>query len=266
MRAVVAAKINGHDARFILDSGGFYSMMSSAAAAEFNLKLGAAAPGGVTVRMISGNVGVLGTVVKDFELEGLRIPNVEFLVGGPEMGADNIGLLGQNFLEKFDVEYDLARGMVRLFKVEGCENTVMAYWVRPGEAYSMIDIARTNPGEPHTIGTVSANGKQVRALFDTGAPHSMMDRRAARNAGVDLQAPGVTPGGEHRGVKTYMAPFKSFRVGDGEEIKNPRLKVVDMDLPNTEMLIGIDFFLSHRIFVANSQHKMYLTYNGGVRS
>jgi tetratricopeptide (TPR) repeat protein len=29
-------------------------------------------------------------------------------------------------------------------------------------------------------------------------------------------------------------------------------------------LIGADFFLSHRLFVANSQHKMYITYNGGA--
>jgi tetratricopeptide (TPR) repeat protein len=30
-----------------------------------------------------------------------------------------------------------------------------------------------------------------------------------------------------------------------------------------DMLIGADFFLSHRIYVASSQHKLYFTYNGG---
>ena len=29
------------------------------------------------------------------------------------------------------------------------------------------------------------------------------------------------------------------------------------------MLIGADFFLSHRIYVASSQRKLYFTYNGG---
>ena len=29
------------------------------------------------------------------------------------------------------------------------------------------------------------------------------------------------------------------------------------------MLLGADFFLSHRILVSNSQHKLYFTYNGG---
>jgi hypothetical protein len=29
-----------------------------------------------------------------------------------------------------------------------------------------------------------------------------------------------------------------------------------------DMIIGADFFLSHRIYVASSQHKLYFTYNG----
>ena len=29
------------------------------------------------------------------------------------------------------------------------------------------------------------------------------------------------------------------------------------------MLLGADFFLSHRIYVANSRDKLYFTYNGG---
>jgi tetratricopeptide (TPR) repeat protein len=37
--------------------------------------------------------------------------------------------------------------------------------------------------------------------------------------------------------------------------------VVDMD--GVDMLIGIDFFLSHRIYVARSQNRILFTYNGG---
>jgi len=29
------------------------------------------------------------------------------------------------------------------------------------------------------------------------------------------------------------------------------------------MLIGADFFLSHRVYVASSQNRLYFTYNGG---
>jgi hypothetical protein len=41
------------------------------------------------------------------------------------------------------------------------------------------------------------------------------------------------------------------------------VRIADFELRDADMLIGADFFLSHHIFVSNSQHKLYLTYNGG---
>ncbi len=29
------------------------------------------------------------------------------------------------------------------------------------------------------------------------------------------------------------------------------------------MILGGDFFVSHHVYVSNSQHKLYFTYNGG---
>jgi hypothetical protein len=63
-------------------------------------------------------------------------------------------------------------------------------------------------------------------------------------------------------VQTWIAPFASFRIGD-EEIRNTHLRIGDTGLRDVDMLIGADFFLSHRIYVASSQHKLYFTYNGG---
>jgi hypothetical protein len=59
-----------------------------------------------------------------------------------------------------------------------------------------------------------------------------------------------------------IAPFQSFRIG-GEEIRNTRLRIGDTGLDDVDMLLGADFFLSHRIYVANSQNKVYFTYKGG---
>ncbi len=92
--------------------------------------------------------------------------------------------------------------------------------------------------------------------------------KAAARAGVKPDTPGVVEAGYSSGigrgrVKTYIAPFSSFKVGDGEEIKNARLRIADIDLDEGDMLLGADFFLSHHVFVANSQHRLYLTYNGG---
>src|SRR5262249_18624107 len=42
-----------------------------------------------------------------------------------------------------------------------------------------------------------------------------------------------------------------------------RLRVGDFHDDEAEMLIGIDFFLSHRIYVSKRQRRMFFTYSGG---
>ena len=64
-------------------------------------------------------------------------------------------------------------------------------------------------------------------------------------------------------MKNWIAPFASFKLGD-EEIRNTRLRIGDPGVDTTDMLIGADFFLSHRIYVASKQHRLFFTYNGGA--
>lgn len=267
MRPTFTAKINGADARFALDSGAFYSMISSATAAQFQLRL-RPGPYGLRVKGIGGSTETSLATVKVFTLAGIPLHDVEFLVGGSEIGGDSIGLMGQNLLENWDVEYDFARGVVRLFKADDCKHTLLAYWTTPGQDLSMMDISYTTPLRPHTTGTASINGAKITIVFDTGAWNSVLSMKAAARAGVKADTAGVVEAGYSSGigrskVKTYIAPFSSFKIGDGEEIKNARLRIADIDLDEGDMLLGADFFLSHHVYVANSQHRLYLTYNGG---
>jgi tetratricopeptide (TPR) repeat protein/predicted aspartyl protease len=266
-RPTITAKINGVDARFIIDSGAFFSMISSAAADEFKLKT-SMGPLGLRVSGIGGGTVPAVATVKAFTLANMALPNVEFLVGGSGVGSGSVGVLGQNLLERWDVEYNLAQGMIRLMKDDDCRKAMLAYWVKPDEPVSLIDIARTTPMKPHTTGFAYVNGVKIRVAFDTGAAMSMMSRRAAEHAGLKLDGPGAVDAGLVGGIgssmaKSYIVQVESFKFADGEEIKHTRLRVADLDLDFTDMLIGADFFLSHRIFVANSQNKLYFTYNGG---
>jgi tetratricopeptide (TPR) repeat protein/predicted aspartyl protease len=266
MHPMVKAQINGVDALFIADSGAFYSMLSHAAAAEFKLN-SYPAPFGLFVRGMGGSASVSVAKVKVFTLAGVPIHNVEFLVGGGDFGG--VGLLGQNVFSIGDVEYDLAKGAIRLIREEGCKNVSLAYWVTgTSQSVSMMDIEWTTPRSPHTAGTATINGVAVRVMFDTGAPTSVLSERAAERAGVKVDSPGVTDGGYTRGVgqrmvKNWIAPFASFKLGD-EEIRNTRLRIGDPGLDTADMLIGADFFLSHRIYVASKQHRLFFTYNGGA--
>jgi tetratricopeptide (TPR) repeat protein/predicted aspartyl protease len=262
LRPLITAQVNGKDAKFLLDSGSFYSLMSTAEAADLNLKLSVS---GMTVNGVGGNTRTWLTKVQDFAFLGTTFHDVEFLVMGSEFGSS--GLIGQNLLSHFDVEYDLAKGAIRLFKPEGCSRTKLAYWTG-GQAFSLMDINAVERYNPHTIGVAYVNGQKIRAEFDTGAAMSVLNLTAAKNMGIDVNAPGVKEGGYSYGIgrasaKSYIVPVASFKIGDDEEIKNTRLRVADIRLTDADMLVGADFFLSHRVFVSNSQRKLYLTYNGG---
>jgi tetratricopeptide (TPR) repeat protein len=242
-------------------------MLSPASAAEFNLN-SYPAPFGFFVRGTGGSASVSVAKVKVFTLAGVPIHNVEFLVGGGDSGGGSVGLLGQNVFRIGDVEYDLAKGAIRLIREEGCKNVNLAYWVKgTSQPYSMMDIEWTTPQSPHTTGTATINGVNIRVMFDTGAYTSVLSQRAAERAGVRVDSPGVTDAGYSRGVgqrlvKNWIAPFASFKLGD-EEIRNTRLRIGDAGIESVDMLIGADFFLSHRVYVASKQHKLFFTYNGG---
>ncbi len=266
MHPMVTAKINGTDALFIADSGAFFSMMSPASAAEFKLKT-YPAPWGLRVIGIGGEAGGLSAaLVKVFTLAGVPIHNIEFLVGGGNIGGGSVGVLGQNVFSIGDVEYDLANGAIRLMHEDGCSKANLAYWAT-GQPYSVMDIQWTSPQSPHTTGVAMINGVKIRVMFDTGANRSVLSVRAAQRAGVKVDDPGVIEAGYSRGigrgmVKTWIAPFTSFRLGD-EEIRNTKLRIGDTVVDTADMLIGADFFLSHRVYVASKQHKLFFTYNGG---
>jgi tetratricopeptide (TPR) repeat protein len=266
LKPVVSVKINGADARMVADSGAFYSILSPGSAAELKLRL-EPPPYGLRVSGIGGSPEIWVTTVKDFMLAGIPVGHVQFIVGGNEMNGA-AGFLGQNVLRIADVEYDLAAGAIRLLRPKGCRKESLAYWAKSGPV-SVINIEPTNPLFPHTIGTAYVNGTRIHVMFDSGAAASLLTLGAAERAGVKPDGPGVSPGGSWHGigehlVQTWIAPFASFKLGD-EEIRNTHLRIGDTGrTADADMLLGADFFLSHRIYVSNDQSKVYFTYNGGA--
>ncbi|TXC72665.1 hypothetical protein FSB78_00270 [Sphingomonas ginsenosidivorax] len=263
-RPMVTAQFGGRDARFIVDSGAFYSTISQATAAEFGLKVQAVS--GLQLKGVGGTATASQAVAQNFALGGVTIPKVAFIVGGSDTGT--AGLLGQNILGLADVEYDLPHGMVRLMRTTDCGKTGLAYWaaVRP---VTIVKLERPTSDrfKPHTIATVLLNGKSIRAVFDSGAQSSLLKLAAAKRLGIGPDSPGVVASGMSSGlgsrqVRAWVAPFDSIDIG-GELIPKPKIAVADVDLGTSDMLIGIDFFLSHRLFVSNTTRTMYMTYEGG---
>lgn len=261
----VPVELDGHKMRLVADSGAFFSSLSPGAAAEFGFKQHSA-PYGLRMSGVGGDFDPKVATIDAFKLGSATLHHVDFLVGGSEVGP--AGLLGQNILGAADVEYDLANGVVRLMKADNCRHANLAYWAKD-KPVSIEDIEPARAVGMHTQGIVVLNGVRLDAMFDTGAATSILSRRAAARLGIKPGDPGVVDAGYTSGlgqgnVRTWIAPFDSLQIGDNETIKKIRLRFGDLnDSGQFDMLIGADFFLSHRVYVSNALHQMFFTYNGG---
>jgi predicted aspartyl protease/tetratricopeptide (TPR) repeat protein len=255
--------VNGRTLPFIIDSGAFFSTISPGTAQELGLQLQYSP---VRVEGLGGAAGsTYLTRVQTLDLAGNPLHNIQFVVAGSEIGA--AGLIGQNILGIGDVEYDLGHGAIRLMRATGCSrNDDLAYWAGQ-EPESSLPIDPRDEMHPHTIGTIYVNGVRVRAMFDTGAATSLLSLEAARRIGLKPSSPGVIPIGQVRGlgrstVQAWLVPIEGVAIGT-EQIRNIKLMMADLEMPDADMLIGADFFLSHRVYVSNRLGKMFFTYNGG---
>ena len=261
---LIDANINGHPTRLVADSGAFFSTLDSDNAEKFKLK--SLPERRIYMQGVGGWLSARIQTAETFEVLGHTFKNMDFVAAPESFGRSVSGLLGQNFLNVTDTEYDLANGVIRFFHADDCKDAMLAYW-DTSQPYSVIPISKTAVNRRRIVGHVSVNGVDLPAVFDSGTGYSVLTLRGAMRAGIKKGDPRLEPGGVSGGIgrrlnQTWIAPVDSFKIGD-EEIKHTRLRVSEMDLPDEDMLIGADFFLSHRVFVANSQQKLYLTYNGG---
>lgn len=262
---LIDAKINGEPVKMIADSGAFFSSLSQGAVTQFKLRQEPGNPYVYTVG-IGGTQSISITKVKSLTIADQTLSNQAFIVMDNEFGAGVAGLMGENILGFVDAYYDLPDGAIKMVRPTGCGDRPFVLW-DASRPFSVIPIVpRDGPFKAIDV-EAFVNGKRIRVELDTGASASMLSTDAARRAGLNLDDPSATDGGVNRGigrrmVPTSIVPVESFKIGD-EEVRHTRLRVAPMSLPDVDMLLGEDFFLSHRVYVANSQRRIYITYTGG---
>ena len=104
-------------------------------------------------------------------------------------------------------------------------------------------------------------------MFNSTAPVSTISTKAAEKAGVRRDTASNEPAKPNSipvspVANECIAQVQSFTIG-GEVIRDTRIKVENIGSMEEDMVLGADFFLSHCIYVANSQDRLYFTYNGG---
>jgi predicted aspartyl protease len=263
---LIPVKINGQDKRFLVDSGAIDSMIRSSAVSELKLQTYYPSNAGVRVKGAGSSSVIEIARVGELKVAGITIKDGELSVIANDDAGD--GVLGQNVLQHFAVEYDLAGGYMRMFTSAGCESAKFAYWLTPGQQYSSLRIGLVDAQNPYTVGDAYVNGHRIRVAFDSGLSRSILTKDAAARAGVKLNSDevvevGYTAGIGREPVKTYVGRFAHFKIGDNERIDNIRIPIADVKLKFADMLLGADFFAAHRIIVGNKEERLLMSYNGG---
>jgi hypothetical protein len=217
--------------------------------------------------------------------DAFRIGRLEVLVsddGPPD--SEIAGVIGADILAASDVEFDFAHNRVAFFSPnKDCSKSNLGYWEG---AITQTDLVTGVPSnrfvqavQPHFRPQVVLDGHPVTAELSSASGVSLVDTAFARVQGLKPGAPGVDTVIAPNGKPILTAKFQSFAIG-GEKINNPTFTLQDLwaNATSTDtgsnirtkidglppMVLGLDFMRSHRILVANSQHKMYVSYNGGA--
>jgi clan AA aspartic protease (TIGR02281 family) len=273
-RPATEGSVNGRKIGILLDTGAATSLINRSAVQKLGLTRFDAA--GVRIVGAGGETAARAVQIDEFKLGNAVRNDWRVLVSGEgALGSDIAVVLGYDFFQDLDVEFDLPGGAVRFFQAEDCDNVALSYWTKEPAGQVAIE-----PAAQLEL-TVQVNGRPVRAQLDTGASTSVLESTLASQLGVTAQSPGVVRGGCSSGlgrkpIESWVGQFESFAIGH-ELIHNPGLRFAEMwkdmshatgGAKNTEslpaMLLGADFLRAHRVLIAHSQRKIYFTYAGGT--
>jgi predicted aspartyl protease len=255
----VSVRINGTPATMTVDTGAAYSVLFSPGARRFNL-YSRSLP--LESQGFTGELRAGLGVAEELVLGRDALHHVDFLLISSGLDTAD-GMLGENVLGRFDTEVDLANGAIRLWWPAACGDAMPADWPKDGSVSTISYAERTSLD---VVGEASVNGRPIRAMFDTGASQSIMTGPGAERAGIDFAGPGVRASGPVRGfgagaIESWTTTVGSFSIGH-ETIKNAQLRVSHAHLGDVDIILGMDFFLSHRVLISRSQHKIYFLPNG----
>ncbi|WP_159444557.1 retroviral-like aspartic protease family protein [Paraburkholderia ribeironis] len=167
-----------------------------------------------------------------------------------------VGLLGADVLSRYDVEFDFPAKQMTLYTAQNCFGWFVPWQGRYHEYFP-------DSAKQHLfLLAVVLNGHPIHAMLDTGASRSLVTKRAALNANVDEQALNQFPAAFGTGfggtaVTTHRGRFNSLQIGP-LVYRDARLDIGEMELATGDMLLGMDFMRTRRVWVSYSNNRVFM--------
>jgi predicted aspartyl protease len=257
---IVTLSANGVPVTLLLDTGAESTILTPAVAQ----RIGAQRPRVEFQRQLRGIAGSLQSSeaeLRSFTLGGVTIPwrrvrvapvNVASVFSGP---LD--GVLGADTLSSFDVDLDLPGHRMALYRKQTCPDAAPA-WAEP---YARISAGRSR-GD-HLFFPVTLDGRRTAAFIDTGSQFTVLSTRAALALGVtatvlarDRMATVRGAAAEQLAARVHR--FSLLEIGV-ETIRNPEIVVTDVRLSDADLVLGIDFLKSRRLWLSYGSQQIFLS-------
>ncbi len=279
-KLIADGAINGQKTGIVLDTGAMMTLILRPATDRLGLQRQEAR--GYRIFGIGGETKAESVLIDDFRIGQASRKGWRMLVAGEHAIVEDAAvILGEDFFDQVDVEFDLAHNAVRLFQPKNCEGVSLAYWTTEEPREVAIDAVYEY--QPRIFLTVQINGQPIKAMLDSGAGGSVLTRADAARSGVTPETAGVVAVQSGTGlgpkkVDMWSGPFDSVVIGN-ETINHAHIYFGDLYKEGTytsigsrlsksvekeqPMLLGADFLRAHRVLVSHSQRKMYFSYLGG---
>lgn len=276
-RLFVDIEVNGVKKKMMINSGAGTSSLTAAGAASLGVARGLDNSNRI-VGPKGENIYVTGQLKNVVVGGAFVIPTLDVNIGAISGSDDDvIGSLGQDILAAADVEFDLAHNRIAFYQPKDCDKVDLIYW---SPNFSLAPLRKRDLSRPHFETQIKVNDKSFDAVISTTTSYSIMDKTAAKAAGVTPETPGVSalPVTDPTDSEIWVGTFGQVAIGE-EQVKNVRLAFSDLwkDAKVAEtgsrlgqrvvafpsVLLGLDFLQAHRVLLSTSQGRMYLTYSGG---
>jgi predicted aspartyl protease len=263
-RITVPMTIGGKPARMMVDTGSPLSLITYNEARDLNLDIKHAdvgAAGTATITMFGDLTVALYTKAPDVAIGQLKAESMGFgIFPGTSELDENDGILGDDVMRNYDVDFDFAGGKFNLFSKDHCSGAVV-YWT--SSPVAVVPFSRNPWG--HILLDVQLDGKNVRAMLDTGASRTAGNWLPLRHYfGINEKSAGmIVKGDPDQGSDTYRYPFKTLTFG-GVTVTNPDIVMFPRSLQGDngnapDLILGINILRQLHLYIAEGEERLYIT-------
>jgi predicted aspartyl protease len=250
--ALAPVRLDGHEARFLLDTGAALSMVSAPLADRLGL-----VPSTERLVTLAGLGGPF--LARPMRADDMRIGSID--IGPQRLTAvpDALfrvftpppeGILGADFFSNLDADLDIAANRLTLYREMSCQGRFAPPW--PGARFYRLPAEIAEGGQ--LLVPVTIDGVRLQAMLDSGAEVTLLNKRALAKLGLSEILLGADPSHPYRGVDgrphlAFRHHFESLTIG-AETWRDPVIAVGETPMLTVDLLLGADFIPQHRLFLA----------------